>query len=151
MHSYKWEEDEAGKSLERILTGPMVVAEWINTQYFFSTVNNIAYGSGSKITHNVIGKFGIMQGNSSDLMQGLPLQSVNATDDHGYHEAMRLQVIIYAPRSTIDPIIDKQPILQMLFFNHWVILVAIDPLDTKPYRLIGKAEWVEITTEADIN
>ena len=93
----------------------MVVAEWINTQYFFSTLNNIAYGSGSKITHNVTGKFGIMQGNSSDLMQGLPLQSVNVTDDHCYHEAMRLQVIVYAPRSSIDLIIEKQSILQTLF------------------------------------
>lgn len=150
LHSYKWEEDEAGKSLETILTAPMVVAEWINTQYFFSTLNNIAYGSGSKITHNVIGKFGIMQGNSSDLMQGLPLQSVNTTDDHCYHEAMRLQAIVYAPRSRIDSNIEKQSILQTLIFNHWVILVAIDPLDGKPYRLIGKAEWVEIKVETDV-
>jgi len=149
LHSYKWEEDEAGKSLETILTAPMVVAEWINTQYFFSTLNNIAYGSGSKITHNVTGKFGIMQGNSSDLMQGLPLQSVNTTDDHCYHEAIRLQVIVYAPRSRIDSIIEKQSILQTLLFNHWVILVAIDPLDSKPYRLIGKAAWVEIKVETD--
>lgn len=151
LHSYEWGEDEEGKSLETILTAPMVVAEWINTQYFFSTLNNITYGSGSKITHNVTGKFGIMQGNSSDLMQGLPLQSVNTTDDHCYHEAMRLQVIVYAPRSRIDLIIEKRPILQTLLFNHWAILVAIEPIDSKPYRLIGKAKWVEITTEADIN
>lgn len=151
LHSYAWAEDEAGKSLETILTAPVVVAEWINTQYFFSTLNNIAYGSGSKITHNVIGKFGVMQGNGSDLMQGLPLQSVNKTDDLSYHEAMRLQVIVYAPRSRIDSIIEKHTILQTLLFNHWVILVAIDPLDSKPYRLIGKAEWVEIKVETDIN
>lgn len=151
LHSYQWEEDKEGKSLETILTAPMVVAEWINTQYFFSTLNNIAYGSGSKITHNVTGKLGVMQGNSSDLMQGLPLQSVNITDDHCYHEAMRLQVIVYAPRSRIDSIIEKQSILQTLLFNHWVILVAIDPLDSKPYRLVGMAEWVEIKVETDIN
>ncbi|MEI8125900.1 MAG: putative inorganic carbon transporter subunit DabA, partial [Parachlamydiaceae bacterium] len=36
LHSYEWGEDE-GESLETILTAPMVVAEWINTQYFFST------------------------------------------------------------------------------------------------------------------
>ena len=144
LHSYKWEEDETGKFLETILTAPMVVAEWINTQYFFSTLNNIAYGSGSKITHNVTGKFGVMQGNSSDLMQGLPLQSVNMDDDHSYHEAIRLQVIAYAPRSRIELIIEKQSILQTLFFNHWVILIAIDPVDNKPYRLIEKGKWGEI-------
>lgn len=151
LHSYRWEEDEAGKSLETILTAPMVVAEWINTQYFFSTLNNITYGSGSKITHNITGKFGVMQGNGSDLMQGLPLQSVNTTDDISYHEAIRLQVVVYAPRSRIDSIIEKHVILQTLIFNHWVNLVAIDPIDNKPYRLIGKAEWVEIEVKTAIN
>jgi len=151
LHSYRWEQDEEGKFLETILTAPMVVAEWINTQYFFSTLNNIAYGSGSKITHNVTGKFGVMQGNGSDLMQGLPLQSVNTTDDLSYHEAMRLQVIVYAPRSRLDAIINKHGVLQTLLFNDWVILVAIDPLDSKPYRLIGKEEWAEIKVDTDIN
>ncbi len=151
LHSYQWEEDEAEKSLETILTAPVVVAEWINTQYFFSTLNNIAYGSGSKITHNVTGKFGIMQGNSSDLMQGLPLQSVNINDDQCYHEPMRLQVVVYAPRSKIDVIIEKHAVLQNLIFNHWIILVAIDPIDNKPYRLIGKAQWVQIEVQTDIN
>lgn len=144
LHSYDWLQDEEGKSLETILTAPVVVAEWINTQYFFSTLNNIAYGSGSKVTHNVTGKFGIMQGNSSDLMQGLPLQSVNMKDDQRYHEPMRLQVIVYAPRSRLESIIEKHTLLQSLVFNHWIILVAIDPKDNKPYRLIGKAEWLEI-------
>lgn len=149
LHSYKWEEDEAGKCLETILTAPMVVAEWINTQYFFSTLNNIAYGSGSKITHNVVGKFGVMQGNGSDLMQGLPIQSVNITDDLSYHEVMRLQVLVYAPCTRIDSIIEKHPVLQTLLFNHWVILVAIDPTDNKPYRLTGKADWVELEIGTD--
>lgn len=144
LHSYEWGEDKEGNLIETILTAPMVVAEWINTQYFFSTLNNIAYGSGSKVTHNVTGKFGIMQGNSSDLMQGLPLQSVNTNDDLWYHEPMRLQVIVYAPRSRLQSIVEKHAILQTLFFNNWVALVAIDPIDNKSYRLVGKAEWVEI-------
>jgi len=143
LHSYDWDADDEGKSLESILTGPMVVAEWINTQYLFSTLNNGAYGSGSKITHNVTGKFGVMQGNGSDLMQGLPLQSVNVTDDRPYHEPMRLQVIVYAPRCKIDPIIEKHPLLRTLVFNHWVVLIAIDPNEDKPYRLIADAEWTQ--------
>lgn len=151
LHSYEWTEDQEGKSLETILTAPMIVAEWINTQYFFSTLNNSAYGSGSKITHNVTGKFGIMQGNSSDLMQGLPLQSVNITDDQFFHEPMRLQVVIYAPRYSIESIVGKHDILQTLLFNHWIMLVAIDPKDSKSYRLVGKAEWLEIPSDADRN
>ncbi len=138
LHSYDWTQDENSQSLETILTAPMVVAEWINTQYFFSTIDNIAYGSGSKITHNIAGKIGVMQGNGSDLMHGLPLQSVNSTDDKNYHEPMRLQVVIYAPCAAIESIIEKQPILKTLFFNNWVIFVAIDPADNKPYRLIER-------------
>jgi uncharacterized protein len=150
LQSYDWREDEEGKSLETLLTSSMVILQWINTQYFFSTLNNIAYGSGSKVTHNITGKFGVMQGNSSDLMQGLPLQSVNSTDDDSYHESMRLQVIVYAPRSRIDSIIEKHTLLQTLIFNHWILLIAIDPKDSKPYRLIDKEKWVEITIKSDI-
>lgn len=151
LHSYEWEEDVNAKSLETILTGPMVVAEWINTQYFFSTLNNLIYGSGSKITQNITGKLGVMQGNGSDLMDGLPLQSVNSTDDKHYHDPMRLQTIVYAPCATIDSIIQRQPILKKLFFNEWVILVAIDPKDGKSYRLIREREWVEIIYQTDVN
>jgi hypothetical protein len=63
---------------------------------------------------------------------------------------MRLQVVVYAPKSRIDAIVEKQSILQNLLFNQWVILVAIDPADNKPYRLKGKAEWVEIKDENEI-
>jgi uncharacterized protein YbcC (UPF0753/DUF2309 family) len=146
LHSYAPDEDEDGKSLEVILTAPMVVAEWINTQYFFSTINNLAYGSGSKITQNVTGKFGIMQGNSSDLMHGLPLQSVNTTDDQSYHEPLRLQVLVYAPRSRLEALIERHPLLRTLFFNQWVLLVALDPTDSIPYRLTEKGAWMELAT-----
>lgn len=150
LHSYAWEQDNEGKFLEAILTAPMIVAEWINTQYFFSTLNNVVYGSGSKVTQNVTGKFGVMQGNGSDLMQGLPLQSVNKADDLPYHEVMRLQVIVYAPRSRLDLIIEKHAILQNLFFKHWVNLVVIDPLDNKPYCLVEKDLWFEVVTNGEL-
>jgi hypothetical protein len=39
----------------------MVVAQWINSQYLFSTLDNVAFGGGSKITKNITGKVGIMQ------------------------------------------------------------------------------------------
>jgi len=135
-HSYEWNQDENGKSLETILIAPVVVAEWVNTQYFFSTIDNISYGSGSKITHTIRGKIGLMQGSGSDLMRGPPLQSVNSTDDTQYHEPMRLQVVVCAHCAGIESMIEKQPILKTVSFNDWVIQVAIDPADNKPYRLI---------------
>jgi len=145
LHSYEWEQDENGTSLETIMTAPMVVAEWINTQYLFSTLDNVAYGSGSKITHNVTAKIGVMQGNGSDLMHGLPLQSVMMTDEESYHEPQRLLTVIYAPRSTINTIIERQEILQTLFFNGWVKLIAIEPEQNKAYELDRQGQWHLIT------
>ncbi len=141
LHSYDWQADHTQSHLETILTAPMVVAQWINTQYLFSTLDPIAYGSGSKVTHNVAGKLGIMQGNASDLMHGLPVQSVLASDDRAYHTPQRLLTVVLAPRATIDLIIGRQPILQRLFFNHWVHLVALDPLENKAFRLNSDGSW----------
>ena len=39
LHSYDPEVDPDGTALETILTAPMVVAHWINMQYYFSTVD----------------------------------------------------------------------------------------------------------------
>lgn len=141
LHSYDWKTDPEGKFLTTILTAPMVVAQWINSQYLFSTLNNIAYGSGSKITHNVAGKLGVMQGNASDLMHGLPLQSVYAAHDQPYHEPLRLLTVVYAKRTTVDSIIQKQDVLKKLFGNGWVTLACIDPTDHQPYLLNRDLTW----------
>lgn len=143
LHSYDWAQDEDGTSLTTILTAPMVVAQWINTQYFFSTLDNVAFGGGSKITKNITGKIGIMQGNASDLMHGLPLQSLFKTDHEPYHELLRLMTIVYAPPLFIDGIISQQEILQRLFGNGWVHLLCIDPTEGKPYYLQRDLKWTK--------
>jgi hypothetical protein len=141
LHSYDYTQDPEGRSLTVILTAPMVVAEWINTQYLFSTLDNVAYGGGSKITKNITGKIGIMQGNASDLMTGLPLQSVYASDTEAYHEPQRLMCVVYAPRLLLDGIIQAQPILQKLFGNGWVQLACIEPERRKTYLLDRELRW----------
>jgi uncharacterized protein YbcC (UPF0753/DUF2309 family) len=143
LHSYDWKQDEDGTSLTTILTAPMIVAQWINTQYLFSTLDNVAFGGGSKITKNITGKIGIMQGNASDLMHGLPLQSVFKTDHEPYHEPLRLMTIVYAPPLFIDRIISQQEILQRLFGNGWVHLLCIDPTEGKPYYLQRDLKWTK--------
>ncbi len=141
LHSYDYAQDVDGTSLKVILTAPMVVAQWINAQYLFSSLNNVAYGMGSKITTNITGKIGIMQGNASDLMTGLPMQSVNISDTKAYHEIQRLMTVVYAPRLMIDKIIDSQDILKKLFGNGWVTLSCIDPNDNQIYFLKRDLEW----------
>ncbi|OEH48961.1 hypothetical protein lpari_00013 [Legionella parisiensis] len=142
LHSYRFQEDSEGTLLETILTAPMVVAEWINTQYLFSTLDNVAFGSGSKITHNVVGTIGVMQGNGSDLMHGLPLQSVMSSDHEAYHQPQRLLTVVYAPKEMVSQVIEKHLILKNLFFNQWVHLVVIDPRNQDAYQLNQSGEWI---------
>ena len=149
LHSYNWADDKELTALETILTAPMVVAEWINTQYLFSTLDNVTYGSGSKVTHNVTGKIGVMQGNASDLMHGLPLQSVKSTDTLNYHQPQRLLTVIYAPRENVSQIINRQEILKTLFFNAWVNLIVIEPIENKAYQLQVTGEWCLLTNKGE--
>ena len=144
LHSYNWEEDADGALLTTILTAPMVVAQWINCQYLFSTLDNVAYGGGSKITKNITGKIGVMQGNGSDLMNGLPLQSLFRDDLTPYHEALRLLTVVYAPRDQLTRIIKQQEVLQKLFGNGWVSLACLDPSDGQIYGLDRKFIWSEM-------
>ena len=141
MHSYDWTQDSNGLLLETIMTAPMVVTQWINNQYYFSTVDNVNFGSGSKITHNIVGNFGVMQGNASDLYTGLALQSVMSADDELYHRPLRLRVFIFSPIERVKKVISKNTILQNLFYNEWIRLVVLDPNTNELSRLISQDHW----------
>ena len=123
LHSYEARVDRDGEALETILTAPMVVAQWINCQYYFSTVDPVAFGAGSKTIHNVVGGVGVLAGHGGDLKLGLPWQSV-ADGERLIHEPMRLLTIVQAPLERIDSIIERNTVLQELFGNEWVALAA---------------------------
>ncbi|WP_228546964.1 DUF2309 domain-containing protein [Candidatus Neptunochlamydia vexilliferae] len=141
LHSYDYQKDGGAQALTTILTAPMVVAQWINTQYLFSMLDNVAYGGGSKVTKNITGKMGIMQGNASDLMQGLPLQSVYKSDCESYHDPFRLMTVVYAPREMLSAVIKEQEVLQKLFKNGWVKLACIDSEERRAYQLGRDLSW----------
>jgi len=141
LHSYDWEEDLDQKLLKVILTAPLIVAQWINAQYLFSTMNNVSYGAGSKVTKNVTGKLGVMQGNASDLMTGLPLQSVNVCDAESYHQVLRLTAFVYAPRSWVLSIIKKDKGLRKLLLNGWLHLMVLDPQSDLTFVLDRSLSW----------
>jgi uncharacterized protein YbcC (UPF0753/DUF2309 family) len=148
LHSYDWQMDEEGLSLEMIMQGPMVVTQWINNHYYFSTVNNEKFGGGSKITHNVTGKFGVVQGNGGDLKIGLPLQSVNSSDKSIFHQPLRLSVIVQSPLQQIEAILLKNNQLQQLIDNEWIYLMIMDPLSNNEIRRYQKnSGWSLVTNE----
>ena len=125
LHNYHDHQDDTGDVLEKIMTAPLVVAQWISSQYYFSAADPWVYGSGSKVIHNVVGGIGVMLGSQSDLQTGFPLQTVNNATTR-YHEPMRLLAIIQAPPERISNIIQRHTMLQQHFNNQWVHLFALD-------------------------
>lgn len=124
LHEYDPANDPEKSTLELILTAPMVVASWINLQYYASTVNNRLWGSGTKVTHNVVGAFGIQQGNGGDLRAGLPLQSLH--NGGGWmHEPMRLSVFIEAAPVDVDAVLTRHESVRQLVDNGWLHLHVI--------------------------
>ncbi len=143
LHSYDYREDPSNRLLEVILTGPQVVAQWINMEHYFSAADNDVYGSGSKIYHNVVGRIGIMSGPWSDLRLGLARQTV-MNGDVPYHEPMRLLTIVAAPREQIEKLIARHETLEQYYRNEWVHLVALESEEGIFYRYRPTGEWVRI-------
>ncbi len=137
LHSYDWQTDGDSAILTSIMTAPLIVGYWINAQYLFSTLDPVAYGAGSKVTKNIAGKLGITQGNLSDLMHGLPLQSIGLDYDNPYHEPVRLTVVVYAPKSMVESVVSKNEQLKMLVHNQWFHVFAMDPKTREIEEIMG--------------
>jgi uncharacterized protein YbcC (UPF0753/DUF2309 family) len=148
LHSYDAEVDRDGSALETILTAPLVVAQWINCQYYFSTVSPEVFGAGTKTVHNVVGEAGVIAGHAGDLKLGLPWQSI-AVADRTRHEPMRLLAVIQAPIARIDEIIGRNPILQHLFGNDWLAVAAREH-PGQPWQRWNRAGWRD-WTDAPVN
>ncbi|WP_254837714.1 DUF2309 domain-containing protein [Natronomonas marina] len=150
LHSYDWSTDPDGDALEAILTGPMVVTQWINTQYYFSTVDNAVYGSGSKVTQNPVGNVGVYQGNGGDLMAGLPLQSLMAADDEPHHQPLRLSTVVHAPVERVTDVLADHEGLTEILDNDWLSLTVIDPTrDNRAFHYEESLEWTPVTERTE--
>jgi uncharacterized protein YbcC (UPF0753/DUF2309 family) len=142
LHSYEWRQDEGFGVLELIMTAPMIVASWINLQYYGSTVDNRVFGSGNKTLHNVVGTLGVLEGNAGDLRVGLPWQSVHDGEKY-VHEPMRLHVMIEAPIDAMTAIIARHEQVRQLLDNGWLYLFALDASGKVTHRYIGGLQWEE--------
>jgi uncharacterized protein YbcC (UPF0753/DUF2309 family) len=143
LHSYDYSKDPGGTYLEIIMTAPMIVGQWINMEHYFSTVDSVVYGAGSKAYHNVVGHVGVMFGTQSDLCVGLPIQTV-FDGEKPYHVPMRLFVVIEAPLKMIAGIISKHTILQQLTRNQWLHIVALDPEKKEFFLFHSPNDWQPI-------
>jgi len=146
LHSYDWRTDPDGDALEAILAGPMVVTQWINAQYYFATVDNAAYGSGSKVTQNPVGNVGVYQGNGGDLLTGLPRQSLWSAADEPYHQPLRLSTVVHAPVDRVTDALADHADVAGLLDNGWLSLTVVDPeQDHRAFHYAGGLEWTPVS------
>ncbi len=141
LHSYDWQRDKDGSALKAIMTAPMIVGQWINNQYLFSTIDNETYGAGDKTTQNVVGGFGVVQGSGGDLCTGLPRQSLFRDDGVPYHTPRRLTVIVSAPLQRVQEIVLGNDTVGCLVENGWINLVVIDPWKHQAHSWV-RGDWV---------
>jgi uncharacterized protein YbcC (UPF0753/DUF2309 family) len=139
LHSYDYRVDRKRRLLENILTGPLVVGQWINMEHYFSTVDNERFGSGSKVYHNVAGRFGVMTGNLSDLRTGLPAQTV-LNRGQPYHQPLRLITVIEAPFAHAVQAVESVTVIKRLVRNGWIRLLVVDP-EASSVFLYDEGEW----------
>ncbi len=141
LHDYDPAHDPDYRVLTTIMTAPLVVANWINLQYYGSVVDNLRQGCGNKVLHNVVGGVvGVLEGNGGDLRVGLPWQALH-DGSHWRHEPLRLSVYLEAPAEAIDRIIDAHALLAQFFDNDWMTLFCIEA-DGRTRRRNARGHWL---------
>lgn len=119
--SYNPEKDDTGELLRGLLRSVAPVGAGINLEYYFSFVDPLRYGCGTKLPHNITGLIGVMDGHATDLRTGLPWQMVEI------HEPVRLLTIVEATVGRLTEILSSEPGVAKLVENEWIKLVAWDP------------------------
>ena len=88
LNSYDYQTDPEGNVLTNVMKPIGLVCGGINLEYYFSRVDNIKMGAGTKLPHNVMGLFGVANSSDGDLRPGLPWQMIEV------HDPVRLLVIV---------------------------------------------------------
>ncbi len=134
LHSYDRETDRDGTVLTQLLNAPVIVSQWIASQYWFSSAAPGVLGAGDKTTHNVVGDVGVITGAHGDLRMGLPWQATFAVDPahpapdrshNSVHVPSRHLVVIEGDPEHIVRAISQSPTLHNLIANEWMRLVAV--------------------------
>jgi uncharacterized protein YbcC (UPF0753/DUF2309 family) len=120
--SYDAAIDPELKILERILGAVVPVGAGINLEYYFSTVDNDVWGSGTKLPHNLSGLLGVMEGSVGDLRTGLPRQMIEV------HDPVRLLSIIEATPEAIFEVAKRKPEVAELVTKEWVRVASVHPV-----------------------
>jgi uncharacterized protein YbcC (UPF0753/DUF2309 family) len=150
LHSYEPALDPEGRILEAILTGPMVVAQWINSQYYFSVTDPEVLGAGSKTRHNVVAGAAVLEGPGGDVRLGLPVESVS-DGRRLVHEPLRLLVAVEAPLARIDEVLARNPNVARLVAHGWISLIGRERVGEPWYERMPGGTWaLDLSEDLDL-
>ncbi|MHB1422495.1 MAG: DUF2309 domain-containing protein [Gemmataceae bacterium] len=143
LTSYDPTQDDAEHTiLTRVLQAVSPVCAGISLEYYFSSVDNPGWGSGTKLPHNITGLLGVMDGAGSDLRTGLPWQMVEI------HEPIRLLQIVETTPEAMLAILERDADLAQLFRNDWMRLAVAHP-HTRKLSVYKDGRFVDYEPRAD--
>jgi len=127
LNSYDYTTDPDGTILSAVMRPIGLVCGGINLEYYFSRVDNIKMGAGTKLPHNVMGLFGVANSSDGDLRPGLPWQMIEV------HDPVRLLVIVEHQPDIVLKAIQSSPEVFEWYKNEWVHIVALHPQEKQFY------------------
>ncbi|MEP7108611.1 MAG: DUF2309 domain-containing protein [Ferruginibacter sp.] len=127
LNSYDYTTDPDGTILSAVMRPIGLVCGGINLEYYFSRVDNIKAGAGTKLPHNVMGLFGVANSSDGDLRPGLPWQMIEV------HDPVRLLVIVEHKPGIVLHAIQSSPEVFEWYKNEWVHIVALNPEEDQFY------------------
>ena len=136
LNSYDHTTDADGTILSAVMRPIGLVCGGINLEYYFSRVDNIKVGAGTKLPHNVMGLFGVANSSDGDLRSGLPWQMIEV------HDPVRLLVIVEHKPDIVLKAIQSSPEVFEWYKNEWVHIVALHP-EEKQFYYFKNGEFVQ--------
>ena len=127
LNSYDYTTDPDGTILTGVMRPIGLVCGGINLEYYFSRVDNIKMGAGTKLPHNVMGLFGVANSSDGDLRPGLPWQMIEV------HDPVRLLVIVEHKPEIVLKAIQSSPEVFEWYKNEWVHIVSFHPEEKQFY------------------
>ncbi|MFM2017088.1 MAG: hypothetical protein RL007_744 [Bacteroidota bacterium] len=135
LNSYDYTTDPEGKFLAGVMRPLGPVCGGINLEYYFSRIDNLRLGAGTKLPHNVNGLIGVTNSADGDLRPGLPVQMIEV------HDPCRLMIIVEHYPDVVLKTIQSDPDMYEWFINDWVHIAVFDPA-TQSFYYFRNGEFV---------
>ena len=147
LTSYDPTQDDAqGSILLGLLSAVVPVCAGINLEYYFSNVDNVGFGAGTKLPHNLASLLGVMDGRRGERPggPGSPGRWSRSTC-----EPVRSLFILETTAEIMQGIIERDEMIGRHCKNGWVILTLIHP-ETREIRVYRDGRFVPYQPQATV-